>query len=70
MSQCPVSFRSTAVTVVATSFICGARIAALAFSPAIDRTIQSEPFFPQVTDSYAWPHVQAFGLISSAAHRQ
>jgi hypothetical protein len=29
---------STAVTVVATSFICGPRIAALAFSPAIERT--------------------------------
>jgi hypothetical protein len=38
ISQCPVSFKSTAVTVVATSFICGPRIAALAFSPAMDRT--------------------------------
>jgi hypothetical protein len=38
MSQWPVSFKSTAVTVVATSFIRGARIAALAFSPATDRT--------------------------------
>ncbi|HXB67139.1 MAG TPA: NAD(P)H-dependent oxidoreductase [Candidatus Acidoferrales bacterium] len=34
---CPVSFKSTAVTVVATSFICGPRIEALAFSPAMDR---------------------------------
>src|SRR6516225_9323831 len=38
ISQCPVSFRSTWVTEVATSFICGPRIAALAFSPAIERT--------------------------------
>src|SRR5580704_12158477 len=38
MSQCPVSFKSTVVTVVATSFICWPRIVALAFSPAIDRT--------------------------------
>ena len=37
MSQCPVSFKSTAVTVAATSFIWGPRIAALAFSPAMDR---------------------------------
>ena len=38
ISQCPVSFRSTAVTAVATSFICEPRIAALAYSPAMDRT--------------------------------
>ena len=38
MSQCPVSFKLISVTVVATSFICRPRIAALAFSPAMERT--------------------------------
>ncbi len=36
MSQCPASFKSTDATLAATSFICGPRIAALAFSPAMD----------------------------------
>ena len=38
MSQCPLSFNSITLTFVATRFICGLRIAALAFSPAIDKT--------------------------------
>src|SRR5262249_10551417 len=38
MSQCPVSFKVISVTAVPTSFICGPRIEALAFSPAMERT--------------------------------
>ena len=38
ISQCPLPFSSITLTSVATRFICGLRIAALAFSPAIDRT--------------------------------
>ena len=38
ISQCPVSFKFSTVTSFATSFIYGLRMAALAFSPAIDRT--------------------------------
>ena len=38
ISQWPVSFSSITVTLVATRFICGPRIAALAFAPAIDKT--------------------------------
>lgn len=38
MSQCPVPFNSMTLTSVATRFICGLRIAALPFSPAIDKT--------------------------------
>src|SRR5215475_14304380 len=38
ISQCPVPLSSITVTLVATRFICGPRIAALALSPAIDNT--------------------------------
>ena len=38
MSQWLVSFNLISVTALATSFICGPRMAALAFSPAMDRT--------------------------------
>src|SRR6266851_9801742 len=38
ISQCPVSLSPTTLTSFATSFICGNRVLALAFSPAIART--------------------------------
>ena len=38
ISQCPLPFNSITLRSVATRFICGPRIAALAFSPAIDKT--------------------------------